>query len=98
MVRVTVNAIAKESGWRDGKLQSDLKNMPRSAEKIAFMVETPEQFAIRRIEHLMRLYMEAGVCPSMSEFIKRAGLSLAIQTPLVVKNLEEALDHLEVEK
>lgn len=93
-VRITINSIGKEVGWADGKLQSDLKKMPNAATLIKHLIETHEEFALRRVEWIAKHYMQEGSYPSKSEFIKRAGLSPAIQTPSVMIALENVLREL----
>jgi len=90
-VRITVNAIGREVGWQDGKLQSALSKMPHSAKLIAQVIETHERFALRRIEGVKEFYSRKGLSPSKSELIKRAGLSLAVQTPQVLDAIEQII-------
>jgi hypothetical protein len=71
----------------------DLVKLPQTAVALAQSTETAEEFALRRLENVIRACAEENHKPTKSELIKRAGLSTALQTPRLQARLEEALRH-----
>jgi hypothetical protein len=94
MKRVTINAIGIMLGFRDGSFQRDLKRLSKTHEKLLPHLESPEQFALRRIKYVESLYRSEKIIPSQWQFIKRAGLSESVQTKIVLESVEKAINYL----
>lgn len=92
--RITANSIAREMGIKERLLQKNLAKLPSTTTVINKYTETHEDFAVRRIKCLAEDYLKRGVKPTRWDFIKRAGLSKAIQSKKVIEYLDEILYHL----
>jgi hypothetical protein len=92
--RITKNAIGKELGWADGAIHKDLSKIPRTKEAIDKVVETHEQFAVRRINLCEAEFLQEKHLPSEAEFIKQAGISQSMQTFLVMSHLKTKIKEL----
>lgn len=89
--RVTLNAISLAINWGEGSLQRDGDKLPISMSSITPMLETHEDFALRRIIYTARQYKEQLGIPSYHQFVKKAGLNPEVRTEKVVKAVYEAI-------
>lgn len=91
MKRITINAVGIKLGYADGAFHRDLKRLQKTKEKLLPCLESPEQFALRRIKFIKTCYLSESVVPSQSEFIKRAGVSKSVQTQLVLHTIDRSI-------
>ena len=82
--RITANAIGKAIGLQEAYLTKNHDKLPRTTKLLAEHTETHEAFALRRIAWVGNQYATEQTCPSESKFIKKAGLSDYIRTPVVM--------------
>lgn len=69
--RVTVSAIGKEIGL-SGLLKQKIDKLPLTAEALASLVESHEQFATRRVWWAANCYQREGVVPKQWQLMNRA--------------------------
>jgi len=53
----------------------DLKNMPLTRLALQGIVETPEQFGLRRIHYVAKIFIAENATPSRSDFLRAAGIN-----------------------
>lgn len=70
-VRVTINRIASYIGQR-GLIQNKLSRLPRTAHKLARCTETPQDFAIRRLQYIASEWRESGRIFTRSQLLNAA--------------------------
>lgn len=71
-IKITVIAISKELNISHNLLNNNcLKQMPLTAQVLSQVLETWEDFTLRRIEWMTQYYLQEGICPSRNQFIKR---------------------------
>jgi len=68
-----------------------LHKLPRTAQSLAEVVETHEEFVIRRIWTVAEGYCAEGQIPSRTQFIRKAKLKSAISKPDIALVFEQAL-------
>lgn len=90
-VRVTLNSIAKRLGWGEGSIQRDQDNLPTAYPVLLGLVESHEDFAIRRVWYTFNRHMAKCVPLTRSDLIKRAGLNSTVQTERVLSAVDEAI-------
>ncbi len=93
--RVTLNAIALEINWGEGSLQRDSDHLPNSMSIITPLLETHEDFALRRIIYTTQQYKEQqGSIPTYHQFVKKAGLNPEVRTDKVINAVNHAIAEL----
>lgn len=71
-IKITVTAISKELNISNSLLNNNcLEQMPLTAQVLRQVIETWEDFTLRRIEWITQCYLREGICPSRNQFIKR---------------------------
>lgn len=73
-IRVTRTEVARRLGNRELFRRNLVRNLPRTARAARRMVESAQQFAMRRIDLCIAQYRASGVIPQRWEFVRRAGL------------------------
>lgn len=91
--RVTVHALSCLVGTR-GSLAKHITRAPLTSEVLSEVCESAQEFAIRRLQWAVALYQQAGVIPTASELVKRAGLSRQLKSAMVRAAFVDALAHL----
>jgi hypothetical protein len=92
--RVTANLIGIALGWSDGRIHSDLCNMRKTADAIAEVVESHEDFAHRRLQIVASEFIAQQATPSRSVLIKAAGLSKSVQTKHILEDVDKYVNFL----
>jgi len=73
----------------------NLDRLPLTAQTLTEFSETPEMFAIRRVQWLVGCYQQEGVCPTRGQFLSRGNLRSVQARWVSVKNaIDDALRHL----
>jgi hypothetical protein len=93
-VRVTRTSIGRDTNKLQ-QLQTQLDKLPLAAKALAEVVETHEEFAVRKIEEAVKSFLEEKVCPKPWQFLRRASVSPGIASaPQVEKAIDAALKSL----
>lgn len=90
-VRVTVSKIGKDTG-KSIPLKTQLNRLPLTAEALAEMLETHEEFAVRKIEWAAKGFLEEKVCPTQWQFLCRAKICPQSLHILAAQQVKEAID------
>jgi hypothetical protein len=94
-VQITVTAIARDIGQL-ANIQKHLDKLPLTAQVLAELVETREQFAVRRVEYAAEHFLDENVCPQRWQLVRRAGLRPDIEATQQVKEaIAAALESLD---
>jgi hypothetical protein len=72
-VQITVAAIARDIGQL-ANIQKHLDKLPLTAQVLAEVVETREEFAVRRVEYAAECFRQENVYPKEWQLVRRAGL------------------------
>ncbi len=83
-MQITVAAIARDIG-QIANIQKHLAKLPLTAKVLAAVVETREEFAIRRIEYAAECFRQESVYPKEWQLVRRAGLRPEIAAVAQVK-------------
>jgi len=89
-VWITPSSIGKDIG-ASVRLSLDLKKLPLTARTLTEAVETRELWAVRRIWWTVELYLQEGLCPERSAFIRRAGVRKSAEHLQVEEAINAAL-------
>jgi hypothetical protein len=94
-IQVTVTGVAREIG-KATLIKTQLSRLPLTAEALAQVAETREDFAVRRIEWATESYRQEHICPTRTEFVRRAGVThqRTAEFPRVKEAVEAALQML----
>ena len=93
---ITISSIGRDLGQK-GLLQHQLHKLPQTAQVLTEVVETYEEFAIRRIWWAADCFRTEGIYPKRTKLLLRASVSQKIATtPQVSSAIEEALQSLEI--
>jgi hypothetical protein len=93
---ITISSIGRDLGQK-GLLQHQLHKLPQTAQVLTEVVETYEEFAIRRIWWAADCFRSEGIYPKRTKLLLRASVSQKIATtPQVSSAIEEALHSLEI--
>ncbi len=94
-MQVTISAIGREIGQL-ALIQQHLNKLPRTAEALKELIETREEFAVRRIWWAMTTFSQKQLYPARWLLIKKAGVSRLIEWPQVRKAIDAALKALQL--
>jgi hypothetical protein len=86
-VQITVAAIARDIGQL-ANIQKHLDKLPLTAQVLAEVVETREQFAVRRVEYAAECFRQENVYPKEWQLVRRAGLRPDMEA---VQQVKEAI-------
>lgn len=90
--RVTKTAIGSNSGYLTF-IQKQLVKLPLTAAALAELVETTEDFAVRRVHWVAECFRLKGVYPKKWQIVRQAGLKLNIaKMPKVEKAIDSVLE------
>ncbi|MEP0885406.1 TnsD family Tn7-like transposition protein [Trichocoleus sp. ST-U3] len=89
-VRVTVAQIGRDTG-KYRPLRTQLDRLPLTAKVLAEMVETHEEFAVRKIEWAAKGFLEENICPTQWQLLRRAKMC-SQSRPLAAQQVKEAID------
>jgi len=92
-IQVTFNAIAKAIGWGEGSIQRDKQKLPAAFALIETLVESHEDFAVRRIHYILEQSRQNRKQLTRSELIKLAGLNPPVKTERVMRELDLAFQN-----
>jgi hypothetical protein len=94
-VQITVAAIARDIGQL-ANIQKHLDKLPLTAQVLAEVVETREEFAVRRVEYAAECFRQENVYPKEWQLVRRAGLRPDMEAVQQVKEaIAAALDSLD---
>lgn len=88
--RVTTKALLQGLGQLSLFIQLD--KLPQTALALAETVETVEEFALRRVWQVAKMYCLEGVTPPPGKFAKRAGVAHIQHIPVVMSATVTALE------
>jgi len=89
--RLSKTEIASSSGYL-ALIQRQLKKLPLTAQTLAEVVETTEEFAVRRIYWVAEHYRQEGICPKEWQIVRETGLKPYIaKMPKVEKAIANVL-------
>ncbi len=86
-VQITVAAIARDIGQL-ANIQKHLDKLPLTAQVLAEVVETREEFAVRRVEYAAECFRQENVYPKEWQLVRRAGLRPDMEA---VQQVKEAI-------
>jgi hypothetical protein len=86
-VQITVAAIARDISQL-ANIQKHLDKLPLTAQVLAEVVETREQFAVRRVEYAAECFRQENVYPKEWQLVRRAGLRPDMEA---VQQVKEAI-------
>lgn len=89
-VHLTTAAIGRESGCM-ALIQQHLEKLPLTAQALDGLVETREDYAIRRIQWAANQYQQEHYYPKRWQFIKRAGVDRLVTVPQVREAIDNCL-------
>lgn len=92
-VHLTKSAIGREIGQL-ALLQQHIDKLPCTAAVLGELVETREEFAIRRILWTMKTFHQRHIYPARWLFIRKAGVTHLLKHPVISNAINEALDAL----
>jgi Tn7-like transposition protein D/TniQ len=95
-VRVTRTAVARDLGVVS-LFQKHLHKMPQTSRALASVVESSEEFAVRRVWRASNLYLKEGVRPRRWQVILRANVYRYREDSKVREALQDALQMLNSE-
>lgn len=75
-------------------LLSCLEKLPETARALDEVVETPEQFAIRRLESVAACYCKRGLRPTRSQLVEEAYVRPLLTLPLIALTINRILAEL----
>ncbi len=90
LVRVTTTAIGRDIG-KFYPLVTQLDRLPLTAKVLAEVLETHEEFIVRKIEWAAKCCLEEKVCPAQWQFLRRARVSSESRV-IAVPQVKEAID------
>jgi len=89
--KLTKTAIASNSGYL-ALIQKQLNKLPLTAETLIEVIETTEEFAVRRIYWVAERYCQEGICPKAWQIIRETGIKPYIaEMPQVKEAIANAL-------
>lgn len=91
--RITITGIEKEIG-QIGIIRSRIKNLPLVQEILETLVESRESSAIKRIDWAGEVYKEENIIPTMTKFLKRAGVSNMMGNVIVMEYADSVYKNL----
>jgi hypothetical protein len=93
-VQVTKTAIASSIGYL-ALIQKQLDKLPRTAEALTEVVESTEEFAVRRVQWAVDCFRQENVYPKRWQIIRRTGMKSSTATlPQVKEAIAAALQSL----
>ena len=93
-VRITKTAIGQDIDKKE-LLHRQLHKLPKTAQVLAEVIETREQFAVRRVEWATECFRKQNISPAWSGLILLAGVYELREIPQVKEAIDAALQSLE---
>lgn len=93
-IRITVASIGRKIRQL-AMIQQHLDKLPLTGAAIAEVIESREDFALRRVQWATMIYHREGYAPQRWKFIRRAGLARVEAWPAVNQAIQKALHTLE---
>ncbi|MEP0791961.1 TnsD family transposase [Funiculus sociatus GB2-C1] len=90
-IRVTVLQIGRDTG-KYLPLKAQLDRLPLTAKVLAEMVETHEEFAVRKIEWAAKGFLEENICATQWQLLRRAKISPQSLHIIAAQQVKEAID------
>ena len=76
------------------RVQDNLYRLPKTAQLLADLTESPEQVAIRRIKWAFKQYRAENDIPSFNKFLLRAGIAALRNNTTIIDAVMVALENL----
>jgi hypothetical protein len=90
-VKISISAIGRELGQRRA-IHTSLDKLPSTAKILNDLVETVEDFAIRRVQWALERFHEENLYPKRWQLVHRAALSQKIaEAPQVKAAIDAAM-------
>ena len=93
-VQITKTTLIREIGI---KHWTHLPKLRLTAQAVAEMVETIEEYQVRRVWWVANSYLQEKINPTRWQFIRRTGIEKGTSHPLVKEAIDAALEMLSVE-
>jgi hypothetical protein len=91
LIKLTLTALGKDTGYQK-VFARYLDKLPLTKQVLSQVVETREDYAIRRILWVAHCYQEEHICPTRSQLVERANVVKEIAAlPRVKEAIENAL-------
>ncbi|MFL5628671.1 MAG: TnsD family Tn7-like transposition protein [Ktedonobacteraceae bacterium] len=91
LIKLTLTALGKDTGYQKAFARY-LDKLPLTKHVLSQVVETREDYAIRRILWFARCYQEEHICPTRNQLVERAYVKKVIAAlPRVKEAIENAL-------
>jgi hypothetical protein len=90
-VRVTKTGIGIDIN-KLKQLETQLDKLPLTAKALAEVVETHEEFAVRKIEGATKSFLNEKVCPTRRQLLCRAKVALTSLHIIAAQQVKEAID------
>lgn len=94
-VQTTISAIGKDIGQL-ALIQQHISRLPKTSRLLEDVVETREEFAIRRIQWTTKKYQEEQCAPSRWQFIKDSGIERLASLPQIKEAISTSLHKLDL--
>jgi hypothetical protein len=94
-IRITKTAIGQDIDKKE-LLQRQLHKLPKTAQVLAEVIETREQFAVRRVQWATECFRQQNISPVWSGLINLAGVYELREIPQVKEAIDAALQSLEL--
>lgn len=91
-IRITKTEIGRHLGDNRLLLRFPLAELPLTKEALAEVVETHEEFAVRKIEWAAKGFLEEKVCPTQGQLLRRAKISSQSLHTIAAQQVKEAID------
>ncbi len=93
-VRITKSLLGRDIG-KSSKIRDNLNKLPLTYQTLAELVETYEEFAIRKVEWAAECFRQKNIYPARSQLVCHAGVYKLIAVPQVKDAVDTALKSLE---
>jgi hypothetical protein len=93
-VRITKSLLGRDIG-KSSQIRDNLHKLPLTCRALAELVETYEEFAIRKVEWAAEFFRQKNIYPARSQFVCHAGIYRLMAVPQVKDAVDTALKSLE---
>ena len=94
-VHLTISNIGREIGQL-ALLQQHLDKLPETANSLSELVESHEEFAIRKVKWTAQVHQQEGIYLQRWQLIRKAGIERLAKRPKVKEVIEEVMQTLRI--